>query len=46
MAILSFLARRGLPLSAIALFAMGSISAAERRASFNDHWLFLKADWS
>ena len=44
MAILSFLARRGLPLSAIALFAMGSISAAERRASFNDHWLFLKAD--
>ena len=41
------LARRGFAafaLSAISLFAIGSVPAAERRASFNDHWLFLKGD--
>ncbi|MGA2595762.1 MAG: beta-galactosidase GalB [Bryobacteraceae bacterium] len=31
-------------MSVLALYAMGSITGAERRASFDDHWLFLKAD--
>ncbi len=31
-------------LSAILLLGIGSITAGERRASFDEHWLFLKAD--